>query len=262
MRPELFYQRDEYLVVALLFVLLLAATESGFRRGNRLAPSVGEATKSSLSSLQGAIYGLLALLLAFTFGMAESRFETRQQLVVQEANAIGTTALRARMLPAPFDEAARDLFRRYVGNRMAAYDESEGSAAQQHANEQVANLQKALWQLAQQAAQKNPSVVPTGQFITSLNEVFDLQAKRDAAQNNHVPESVLMLLFLIAVLAVRLVGYGCGLGIHRQFGAMVTVALAISMVILIIIDLDRPSHGLIRVSQQNMIDLSHSLDEP
>ena len=262
MAPEVFYQRDAFLVVAILFVLLLAAAESGFRRGDRAAASLGDAPRSQFSSLQGALFGLLALLLGFTFAMAQSRFETRQLLVVEEANAIGTAALRAGMLPTPYRGVAADLFRRYVDRRLAAYDGVPQPLGARAADNQVGDLQKELWQLAQQAAEKNPSVVPTGHFIIALNEVFDLQAKRDAAGNNHVPESVLVLLFAVAVLAMELVGYGCGLAGHRNQLTMISLALVISMVIFTIIDLDRPRRGLIRVSQESMIALRQSLDEP
>jgi hypothetical protein len=260
--PEVFYQRDVFFVVALLFVLLLAAAESGFRRANRVAASLGDAPRSQFSTLQGALFGLLALLLGFTFAMAQSRFETRQLLVVEEANAIGTTALRAELLPTPYRGVAADLIRRYVDRRLAAYDGLPQPPGARAADSQVGDLQKELWQLVQQAAEKNPSLIPTGQFITALNEMFDLQAKRDAAGNNHVPESVLVLLFMVAVLAMELVGYGCGLTRHRNQLTMISLALVISMVILTIIDLDRPLHGLIRVSEQTMIDLRHGLDQP
>ena len=262
MSPELLYQRNEWPIVALLFGLLLVAAEFGFRRGRRRAAQFSEATRSELATLQAALGGLLALLLAFTFAMATSRFENRKQLVVEEANAVGAATLLAKMLPAPYSETARDLFRKYIDHRLTAYELAVESPALREADAQLARLQQELWQLAQQLAAKNPNVVPTGLFINSLGAVFDVQAKRDAERDNHVPESVLLLLFLIAILTMELVGYGCGLAGHRHFAAMITVALAIAMVILIIIDLDRPRRGLIRVSQQNMISLRHSLDEP
>jgi len=260
--PELLYQRDECLIVALLFALLLVAAEVGFRRGRRIASGLGDATRSEFSTLQGSLGGLLALLLAFTFAMAVTRFETRKDLVVEEAAAIGNAASRARMMPAPYGGAALDLFRQYTDNRVTAYNLAVQSQAVGQADEQLASLQKQLWHVAQQAAAKNPNVVPTGLFIDSLATVFDVQAKRDAARDNHVPESILLLLFLVAVLTMGLVGYGCGLTAQRHFGATGAIALAVSMVILIIVDLDRPGEGLIRVPQKIMVDLRQRLDEP
>lgn len=260
--PDLLYQRSEFLIVALLFVLLLAAAEFGFRRGRRVASTLGEATRSQLASLQTAVNTLLALLLGFTFAMAVSRFETRTRLVVDEANAIGTSALRARMLPAPYRETVLELFRKYLDSRLATYNEFLPTPAALQAKRQAALLQEEVWQQARQAAERNPSPVPTGLFIDALNQVFDQQAKRDAARDNHVPQSVLMLLFVVAILAMGLSGYGCGLGERRPWGTMLTVAVAISMVVLVIIDLDRPRRGLIHVSQQSMVDVRRGLDEP
>jgi hypothetical protein len=262
MSPELLYQRDEWPITGLLLALLLIAAEFGFRRGRRVAAQFSAATRSELATLQAALGGLLALLLAFTFAMATARFESRKQLVIEEANAVATATLLAKMQTAPYRQTARDLLRQYLDQRLIACEVAVGSPALREADARLANLQQELWQVALRAAAKNPNVVPTGLFINSLGAVFDARAKRDAERDNHVPETVLLLLFLIAILTMELVGYGCGLAGHRHFGAMIAVALAITLVILIIIDLDRPLRGLIRVSQQNMIDLRQSLDQP
>lgn len=107
--------------------------------------------------------------------------------------------------------------------------------------------------------QKDDRPVTTGLFIQELNEVIDLHTERVAAMENHVPESVLLLLFLVALMAAVLVGYGCGLAKRRHLFSTSIVALLIGMVIIAIIDLDRPNRGLIRVDQTSMIRLHDSM---
>ena len=101
--------------------------------------------------------------------------------------------------------------------------------------------------------------MPTGLFISSLNDVIEVAAKRGAARENHVPQPVLTFLFLVTILTMGLLGYGCGLGNHRNIAATSTVCLLVSLVILTIMDLDRPRRGLITISQEPMLELRDSL---
>ena len=130
------YELNAALVAPALFSLLLVASEIGFRRGRSVGSSLAEASKSQLSSFQGAMMGLLALLLGFNFALAESRFEARRQLVVEESNAIGTTYLRSQMLSEPLRTEAARLLREYVEVRLeffqAGLDEDRLKGAIDH----------------------------------------------------------------------------------------------------------------------------------
>jgi len=253
------YQLTEARIALGLLVVLLLATEAGFRRGRAIGSRLAESTKSELSTLQGAMMGLLALLLGFSLFLAESRFETRRQLVVEESNAIGTTYLRSRMLAEPFQAEVAKLLREYVDARLKYFEEDTNPDGLKDAIENAERLQRQLWSQAIAAVAKNPSPVPTGLFVTTLNEVIDLHARRDAARANHVPEAVLLLLFFVAAGTMALVGHGCGVGNRRNLPHTVTVTLILSFVILVIMDLDRPRRGVIRVSQESMIALRASL---
>lgn len=252
---EFLYRQNEFLIVGTLLGLLLAATEIGFRRGRAVRSEIEDSAKSHYWTLQAGVMGLLALLLAFTFSMAESRYETRKQLLVDETNAIGSVYSFSRMLPEPYRSEAAKLMDRYVRCRLHDYstvlDEQEVAAA----NLTCARLQNQLWSQAREAAAKNPVPVPTGMFISSLNDASNVAATRDAARENHVPQSVLAFLFLVATLTIGLLGYGCGFGNQRHIAATATVCLFISLVILVIMDLDRPRRGLITISQSPMLDL-------
>jgi hypothetical protein len=255
MPSELLYRQNEFLIAAALFALLLLVAEVGFRRGRAILTPLEEHAKNPLSTLQGALAGLLSLLLAFSFAMANTRFDERKKLLVEEANAIGTAELRARLLAEPFRTVLSDLFLQYVDTRLRTYDAEPDSPGWREAEAGTERLQQQLWRLAMQSGAKDPNVVPSGLFLTALNEVIDVRDKRDAARANHVPQPTLVLLFVVACFTMGLIGQGCGGGGYRHFSALLVVAAAISLTILVIVDLDRPVSGLIQVRQQNMLDL-------
>ncbi len=256
---EVFYQRDEYLITLALFLALVLIAQVGYRWGRYRRPQEGDNDRAQLSILQSSVLGVLALLLGFTFSMALSRYETRVSLVVQESDAIGTTSLRTKMLPEPFRQTAAAAVRQYLDVRISLYDEASLYAvlADDEAKEHA--LQNQLWSVAVGAAQQDPHSIPIGLFIATLNDAIDLQAKRDAAARNHVPESALVLLMLVAACAMGLVGFGYGWSGQRQVGQVVVIAVVIALVILIIIDLDRPRRGFIRVGQRSTMTLAESL---
>lgn len=250
---------NEWLIFAIVIVLFLSANEIGFRLGWRTQSKSNEPTRSQVNMLQAASLGLLALLLGFTFSMALTRFDTRKQLVLEEANAIGTTYLRAQLLPDQARTEVSNLLRRYVDVRLEFYRAGINQNSLQWVDDDKGKLHSALWSYAIATGGQDPRAIPTGLFIQSLNEVIDLHAKRVTAMENHVPESIFVLLLLVATLSLGLVGYGAGMGRDRNVLPTVISVILIVLVILLIMDLDRPRRGLIKVSQQSMVHLQESL---
>ncbi len=191
--------------------------------------------------------------------MAQSRYALRQELVVEEANDIGTTYLRSRQLPEPYKTEIANLLRSYVEARLDSARAGVDRERLKEAHDRAIQLQNKLWSNALGAVTKDDRMTVTGLFIQSLNNVIDTQEKRLAATENHVPEIVLSLLFVVALVAVLGIGYGSGLSAHRNLFSTTMMSLLIMMVITVIIDLDRPSRGWIRVSQNSMIRLQESL---
>jgi hypothetical protein len=248
------------LVIALVVIgLLLLTIEIGYRVGDNIPPGLTDGAKSPVFAIAGAILGLLALLLGFTFTMSLNRFERRKQLVVQEANAIGTTYLRSELLPGSDRPAVAGLLRSYVDARLDFYNLRDDQAQFRAVIDRTEKLQDELWSYAANVVKKGDRSATTGLFIQSVNEVIDLHAERVAAMENHVPESVLLLLFFVALMAAVLVGHGCGLAKRRHLLSTSIMALLIGMVIITIIDLDQPHRGLIRVDQKSMIRLHDSM---
>jgi hypothetical protein len=259
MAGELLYGVNGVLIAVVLFVLLMAAVEFGYRIGIRVLTKISEESKSPVGIIAAAILGLLALLLGFTFAMAQSRFEMRQQGVVDESNSIGAAFLRSRPLPEPSRTEAVGLLRSYVDVRLDFYRAGQNQTQLQEVEDKSRRIQNQLWATAQAAIAKDAREVTTGLFIESLNDTFDQGAKRLAAMENHVPESVVWLLFIVALVAVLGIGYECGLGGHRHLLTTTMMATLIVLVIWVIIDMDRPRRGVIRINQNPMIRLQESL---
>ena len=236
-----------------LFAILLAI-EAGHRLGVHVGPG-----DDNVSTLEGAVIGLLALMVGFTFAMALSRFEARRDAVLTEANAIGTTALRARLLPEPQRKEALSVLKEYVKIRLDITQRPVTNTELAAAIQRSSALQEALWQQAMAVAAADKAMVPTGIFIQTLNEMIDNQEKRSTALRNRVPNIVVSALFCIAITASAFSGYASGLETRRSRLPVYVTGLVVWAVILLIIDLDRPSAGFIEVSQQPMIDTAATI---
>jgi hypothetical protein len=249
---------NEILIYVVFFTLMLAATDVGFRLGRKSEAKTSDRTKSQISVVEDAILGILALLLGFTMFMAVSRFDARKQLVLDEANAIGTSRLRTALLPAPEGSEIASLLRQYIDVRVQYGTSGNDLARLEGLNTQTVRLQNEFWTRAVAYGQKDADPVRTGLLLQSLNQVIDLGSARRMAFQNPVPESVIYVNCIVGLLASALVGYAFGLGGQRQIFSTCVLALAITLVLGLIVDLDRPRSGFIRVSQQPMIDLQHS----
>jgi hypothetical protein len=250
---ELAYYPLSVIFVASL-LLIVAAGELGHWLGQRTGFG-GE----YIATLKASILGLLALMIGFTFAMAQTRFELRRDAVLNEANTIGTTALRARLLPSPHNTESLALLREYVKIRLDITRRIPSAGELDAAIAQSNVVQEALWQQARAVATKNDAMVPTGLFIQALNEMIDSQGRRVAAARSRVPNIVLLALYAIAAVAIGYASYGRALeGLDWRPAVYVTGILTAG-VILLIQDLDRPSGGFINVSQQPMLDVAASL---
>jgi hypothetical protein len=244
-----------WLLAPATVALLLAAVELGFRLGRHRRGVAGEA----LSTLTGAVLGLLALLLGFSFAMAETRYQTRRDLVVAEANAIGTTMLRAQLLPDPPRAEIERLLERYLDARIAFHAAGTDAARVRRASVESERLQTELWMRGGAAALLDRRAATTALFLQSLNQVIDLHAVRIDALENRVPRAILLLLLFVACISSGLIGYGNGIAGSRNFAVSSVMVLVFSAVMLLIVALDRPDRGAIRVPQESMLRLRHSL---
>jgi hypothetical protein len=241
------------LLIGIMLVVLLSV-EGGYRLGRFRACRAHE-METPVGQMVAATLGLLAFVLGFTFGLAATRYDTKRQLLIDEANAIGTSYLRADMLPER-NEEVRSLLREYVDVRLEAVKPGE----LQKAIRRSEDIQKQLWGITTSVARKNSDPVITGLFVQSVNEVIDLHTKRlMAALHNRIPFVIWAALYGISILSFAAMGYHSGLiGTSRSL-VSVAVAFTFSMVIVLIADLDRSQEGVLKVSQQALIDLRQSM---
>jgi hypothetical protein len=250
---------NDWLIALALLILTIVVTEIGFRSGRRVLWDHPDGAKDQVTAITTGALGLLVFLMALTFVMAVTRFEARKQLVLDEANAIGTTYLRGRLLPAPEKRQVSDLLRRYVDVRLELYGSGEDPQKRAKAIADSERMRGELWAQADVLSEKRPDSVPVGLFVQSLNDTFDLRARRLVARDDHVPPTVLFVLFLATVTVMALVGYGNGLYGRRNFVVTTLLSFLVAAVTLVILDLDRPERGFIRVSQDSMQRLQQEL---
>jgi hypothetical protein len=234
---------------------VLATTVIGWRLGVH----TGGRGRDNISILESGLLGLLALIIGFTFAMALSRFETRREAIVNEANSIGTTALRARLLPEPNRAESLKLLREYVEIRIDVAQSGRSLAELNAVIDRSNTIQEALWQQVKAVSNKDSSLVPTGIFIQSLNEMIDNQGKRLAALRNRIPSLVLLALFGMASITCGFAGYAGASEAKPTRLPIYIIGVLISSVIYLILDIDRPSGGLIKNNQQPMIDAAASI---
>ena len=246
-----------FFIVVLL--IALASVEGGYRLGKRAHKRrKEEAENAPFSEMVGALLGLLALILAFTFGFGAQRFDSRRQTILDEANAIGTTYLRARMLPERRDEI-QALLKEYVDVRLKTVLENDVGDGIRLSE----NIQNRLWAQAVALGEKNPNSIVVGLFIQSLNETIDLHAKRvQVGLRNRIPAAIWFVLVAMMIVSLVVMGYHAGLGGGIRSLAVLAVALAFSAVIGLIADLDRPQQGLHKVDQHALMDLQRSMNTP
>jgi hypothetical protein len=247
------------LILVLLAVAMLAAYEIGFRLGRWYQERTPGEQEGPTGVLVGSLLALMAFMLAIVMGMAADRFDNRRALVMDEATTIQTAYLRAGYQPAPADEEVRELLREYVPLRISTADRSALAANLERSLE----IQGQLWAIAERLVETTENTDLLALFVESINDVIEVHDRRlTAGLYARVPESVVWLLLGGSVLALGMVGYGAGLTGRRSLVGAVVLVVALSAVTVLVVDLDRPQDGLLRVSQQPLIDLQRQIGPP
>ncbi|MGD0229230.1 MAG: hypothetical protein ABSC19_02580 [Syntrophorhabdales bacterium] len=254
-----FYRADPFFLCAVLTVLLIVTEEVGFRIKIWKARERNGIENTDIALMLGGVMTLLALMLGFTFTLSEGRFEMRRQLIVDEANAIGTTYLRTRTLPEPAGAEMRESLRKYVAVRLEI-DKPPADTPEKLRElvDRSKQLQEALWAQASVLARENPNPV-RGLLLQTLNQMIDISTMRLAAFKNRVPFSIYAVLFLVSVVAMWLFGAYFNMRSRRPGMLAIVLAILIASVMWLIMDLDQPLRGAIRPSQESLSDLHGDL---
>ena len=245
-------------VLALLIAANLIAAEVGHRLGRLRLSQKGHEKEPTVGGIVAAELGLFAFLLAFTFGLAGSRFEARRQTLLDETNAIGTAFLRAKMLAEPQRSEALKLLREYVEVRLNAVQEGTLKAGIDRSSE----IHDQLWAGAVAVAEKEPRSIPVGLYIESLNQLIDLHSTRLlAATGSRIPGIVWLVLFTVGILSFGSMGYGSGISGGGRSPTLLPLSLAFAVVMWMVVDLERPQEGLLRLSQKPMMELRGMMND-
>jgi hypothetical protein len=246
-------------VFAAFAIVALITSECGYRHGRWWQERTPEEKEGPTAMIVGSLLALLGFLLAITMGMASDRFDARRSLVLTEANAVGTTYLRAGYLPEPASSEIQALLREYVPLRISTNDPADVGARIARS----AELHAKLWSIAAELARATPESDVLALFIEALNEMIDLHETRvTAGLYTRVPLTVITLLLVGSMLTLGMVGYNAGLTRRRSPLTGIVLIAVLGAVITLVIDLDRPRDGFLKVNQQPLIDLDEQIGTP
>lgn len=231
-----------------LLLAMLVFIEIGWRSGNAQLRNNPDGLPKGVGIAEGAVFGLLGLVIAFTFSGAATRFEARRHLITEEVNAIGTAYLRIDLLSTEVQPELRELFRRYTTVRATVYSNVTDSAATQAKLAESTALQTAIWQKVVAESRKPETPTPTTMLLLpALNQMIDITSTRVMATENHPPTVVFALLGGLCLIGSLLVGYAMAENRKRNMRHSIAFATILALAAFVIIDLDFPRVGLIRI---------------
>ena len=235
-----------------LFIGMLISLELGYRIGRR-AESTDERAHEGLGAIEAATFALVGLLLGFAFAGAVSRLDARRQLIVQEANAIGTAYLRLDVLPSAEQPGLRKLFREYLEARVRVYERGVDAETADRFVAQAAQLQQQIWHQAIAASQLDQTQNTTRVVLPAINEMIDVTTARTVAARTRLPGLVLVLLLVVTLLSALTAGYAMARRKRRSVLHIVLYAAAVATTVYVVLDLDNPRFGLIRLDATDRI---------
>lgn len=245
-----------------MLVGMIVVLEAGRQLGARRLARHPESAKAGTGAIEGAVFGLMALLIAFTFSSAASRFDTRRVLAVEEANNIGTAWLRLDLLPAAAQPPLREQFRQYVDARLAFCAKLPDVDAAMVELARAAALQNELWKGAVAACRDSGSSTPSMLLLPALNQMIDITTTRTMGARTHAPLTVYAMLGLLLLAGSLLAGFSMASGKTRNWFYNVAFALIMALAIYVILDFEFPRMGLIRldVFDRALVEVRQSMD--
>jgi hypothetical protein len=244
------------IVAMLLFALMLLFFWLGqLWRENRMSRAK-TAREDITGSLEGSMLGLLALLLAFTFGISNSRYDARRDVIIKEANCIGTAVLRADLYPEPFRSELRSDFKEYVEARIQYYQVGTNLDSIRSSLLHAQDVSARIWTKVTKRSMTDTPYLRNTFFLQSLNDMIDVASERRYIGVSRVPVSIIWMMILLCLVVSFLLGYGMK-GKKPDWLMVCIFSLIISMTTYLILDLDRPREGIITMNavHQSMLDL-------
>ncbi len=242
---SLLFDLDAVYIVIILFFSMLAAVWIGYKIAHK-KPEV----ESMASEILSPLLGLLALLLAFTFGMSNSRYDDRKNNLIDETNCIGTAILRADIYPDSLKMEFKKDFKSYLDSRRDFYTLGNDELKINASLKQSAKISNKLWERASFYAKDKDYFIQSNMMLPALNDMFDSASKSNIVFNSKVPETIVYLLLIFSVIISLYIGYKSGLEKKIEWNFILGFCLLICVVIFITLDLDRSRRGLIKIDTE------------
>jgi hypothetical protein len=248
---------DTWLLALVVFTGMLLCIACGSRIAKRNLRKADYVVNPANRTIFTSVFGLLAFLLAFTFGMSGNRFEARRALDIEEANAIGTAIRRADLYPESERAGFRSEFKAYLEARVGYITHLDLKLLRQYYVQRQEAADK-LWARAMRLSANAPSIIPSGQMIPALNQMFDQADARDYGELLRVPQSIVIMLFILSFVSAYFVGYMSAEKGKLDWSVAFGFCFLSAMVMFITLDLDRPRRGIIQTdaSRQAIISLN------
>ena len=258
---EFLLRHDIPLAIGLV-VGMFVCLELGRRLGARRLADDPEGKEIGLGAVEGAVFGLFGLLVAFTFQGAAERFNDRRALVAEEANTIGTAWLRIDLLPEGAQESVRRLFRDYLDSRIRTFERTTSTETILKHYQVSLGLQERIWKEAVGGCREETRQ-PCGMLLLpALNAMIDITTTRLMATRQHPPAVIFLMLMVLALGCSILAGYGMAGSRRRAWAHMILFSVTTAIAVFVIIDMEYPRLGFIRVdaADQVLVDLRKSMD--
>jgi hypothetical protein len=243
-----------FIIALLMIIIFFAILTVGYLIGRRHGKkeSASEKREKTAGTITGAMLALLGFMMAISLSMSESRFENRRKLVIDEANAISTSSLRAQAIGGVHGTEIVRLIRDYTRLRLAFFEAGEDPKRLQTVYEQTTDIQSRIWKNASAIAGSRPTPI-SGLLLSSLNETFDLATTRRWIIEVRLPPNVIKLLMLVSFLSIGILGYYFGIcGVYHPILSGL-LFFSLTFIILLIMDLDRPRSGYIKPEQSPLV---------
>lgn len=252
-------QTEAWVIALLLFITMLISSYIGKLTGSYIRNKRN--TEEKLTETSGLV-ALLFFLLAFTFGMSGDRYDSRRKIVVEEANDIGTAILRSDLYPDSTRTLFRKDFKEYVEARISYFEVGVDLKGILKADSLSQVISSKLWKRACSLGKDPANLAATQQMIPALNDMIDIATSRLAGEKAKVPQSIIIMLFFLALISAFYSGYSEGRKGKMDWLIQIGFCLLVSLVVLFTLDLDRPRRGFVNLDlpNQNIIDLRKNFE--
>ena len=268
MLNDFFIKTEAWTLCLLLLVLMLLFAYLGNKAGHmwrskfRIPGSEDE--KSGFGSLEAGLFGLFGFTLAITFGMSVNRYDSNRNLIVEEANDIGTAALRSDLYPDSIRNAFRMEFQRYLEMRIEYYEAGTDLKRVYAARDSAARISAKLWDKAMFMSKQPGMLIPSSQMVPALNTMIDITTTREVNLKAHIPDIIIASLFFLALIVTFVAGFGSKMIRRKDWIIIFGFSMLTSLIIYITLDIGRPRRGLITsaIGQEAMVELRSMFSTP